>query len=164
MTEKFRSLYLESDDKKPIHQFIYHTLTHSQYNKNFIIFNCAVDLYNYLQVIRKLVYKKDIRLSHYNFTQAAEKDQITWNDALKDIPISQRINMDNEQEENFCQNQRQIRVELSLASQTEVTRIQNRENSAIPIKQWNVRTIQIFCHYVFIMIGKRIKSNQGPIL
>ena len=144
--------------------YIYHTLTHSQYNKNFIIFNCAVDLYNYLQVIRKLVYKKDIRLSYYNYAQAAEKDQNNWNDALKDIPISQRINMDNEQEENFCQNRRQIRVELSLASQTEVTRIQNRANSVIPIKQWNVRTIQIFCHYVFIMIGKRIKPTQGLIL
>jgi hypothetical protein len=159
MTEKFRSLYLESEDKKHIHQFIYHTLTHSQYNKNFIIFNCAVDLYNYLQVIRKLVYKKDIRLSYYNYAQAAEKDQNNWNDALKDIPISQRINMDNEQEENFCQNRRQIRVELSLASQTEVTRIQNRANSVIPIKQWNVRTIQIFCHYVFIMMGDRINKE-----
>ena len=159
MTEKFRSLYLESDDKKTIHQFIYHTLTHSQYNRNFIIFNCAVDLYNYLQVIRKLVYKKDIRLSYYNYEQAAEKDQNAWNDALKDIPISQRRNMDNGLEENFCQNQRQIRVELSLASQTEVTRIQNRENSVIPIKQWNVRTIQIFCHYVFIMMGDRINKE-----
>ena len=69
--------------------------------------------------------------------------------------------MDNEQEESFCQNKRQIRVELSLASQTEVTRIRNRANSVMPIKQWNVRTIQIFSHYVFIMIGKRIKSSQG---
>ena len=164
MTEKFRSLYLESNDKKSIHQFIYHTLTHSQYNKNFIIFNCAVDLYNYLQVIRKLVYKKDIRLSYYNYAQAAEQDQDAWDNSLKDIPISQRRNMDNEQEENFCQNRRQIRAELSLASQTEVTRIQNRANSVIPIRQWNVRTIQIFSHYVFIMIGKRIKSSQGLIL
>ena len=164
MTEKFRSLYLESDDKKPIHQFIYHTLTHSQNNKNFIKFNCAVDLYNYLQVIRKLVYKKDIRLSYYNYAQAAEKDQNAWDDALKDIPISQRRNMDNAQEDSFCKNKRQIRVELSLASQTEVTRIKNRANSVIPIKQWNVRTIQIFSHYVFIMIGERVKPTQGLIL
>lgn len=156
MTEKFRSLYLESNDKKPIHKFIYHTLTHSQYNKNFITFKYAVDLCNYLPVISKLVYKKDIRLKYYNYAQAVEQDQKAWDEALQDIPISQRRNMDNEQEENFCQNQKQIRVELSLASQTEVTRIQNRGNSAIPIRQWNVRTIQIFCHYIFIVMGEKI--------
>lgn len=164
MMERFRSLYLESDDKKPIHQFIYHTLTHSQYNTNFITFNSAVDLYNYLQIIRKLIYKKDIRLKYYNYAQAAKQDQNAWNNALKDIPISQRRNMDNERAENFCQNQRQIRVELSLASQTEATRIQNRANSTMPITQWNVRTIQIFSHYVFIVMGKRIKSSQGLTL
>lgn len=41
---------------------------------------------------------------------------------------------------------KQIRAELSLSSQTEQTRLGNREKSNLPINQWTVRTLQIFCH------------------
>ena len=55
---------------------------------------------------------------------------------------------------------KQIRAELSLSSQTEQTRIENRENSNLPINQWTVRTLQVFCHYAFIMIGQRINLGE----
>ena len=52
--------------------------------------------------------------------------------------------------------QKKIRAELSLTSQTQPIRIENRLDSNIPISQWSVRTLQIFCHYVYIMIGKKL--------
>ncbi len=55
---------------------------------------------------------------------------------------------------------KQIRAELSLSSQTEKTRLENREESNLPINQWTVRTLQIFCHYAFIMIGQRINLGE----
>ena len=55
--------------------------------------------------------------------------------------------------------QRGIRVELSLASQTEKQRLEKRSESDLPIRQWTVRTLQIFCHYVYIMMGERMNLD-----
>ena len=57
--------------------------------------------------------------------------------------------------------QKKIRIELSLASQTEETRLKNREESGLHIKGWTVRTLQVFCHYVFIMIGERMTDSTN---
>lgn len=59
-----------------------------------------------------------------------------------------------------AQYQKKIRVDLSLVSQTEDERIGNRSESDLPISAWTVRTLQIFCHYVFIMIGALTPSNH----
>ena len=155
MTDKFRSLYKESSNKQSIHQFVRQTLTHAQYHKNFIKFNNAIEFYNYLKIICQLIYKKNIRLKLYYYDQAVESDQDAWKLALKTIPRSQIERIKDKRIEKTSY-QKRIRVELSLASQTESVRIKNRVDSAKPINQWSVRTIQIFCHYVYIMIGERL--------
>ena len=39
-----------------------------------------------------------------------------------------------------------------------VQRIAN--NIKKPIEQWTVRTLQIFCHHAYIMMGNIIESNE----
>lgn len=74
MTNKFRDLYKIEERQKPMLQFIAHTLTNSQYHKNYIIFNQALDLYGYIQVLGQLVFKKNINLKIYHYAQANDND------------------------------------------------------------------------------------------
>ncbi|MGP9515921.1 tyrosine-type recombinase/integrase [Psychrobacter sp. AOP5-CZ1-12] len=154
MTDKFRDIYRGSNDKGAINKFVLHTLINAQPSKNFIIFKHAADIYNYLEIVCQLVYKKDISLKVYHYEQASEGDQTSWNRALKTIPQSQIefTELDYVKGRSY---QKQIRAELSLTSQTQPIRVENRLDSSIPISQWSVRTLQIFCHYVYIMIGEK---------
>lgn len=154
MTDKFRDVYQGSNDKGAINKFVLHTLINAQPRKNFIIFKHATDLYNYLEIVCQLVYKKDISLKVYNYEHATKADQDSWKAALKTISQSQ-IEFTELTYIKGKSYQKQIRAELSLTSQTQPTRIENRLDSNIPISQWNVRTLQIFCHYVYIMIGEK---------
>ncbi|WP_201614003.1 tyrosine-type recombinase/integrase [Psychrobacter sp. JCM 18902] len=155
MTDKFRDIYKGSNDKGAINKFVFHTLINAQPSKNFIIFKHPADIYNYLEIVCQLVYKKDISLKVYNYEQASEADQTSWNLALKTIPRSQMEfnELDYAKVKSY---QKKIRAELSLTSQTQPIRIENRLDSNIPISQWSVRTLQIFCHYVYIMIGEKL--------
>lgn len=155
MTDKFRDIYKGSNDKGAINKFVFHTLINAQPSKNFIIFKHPADIYNYLEIVCQLVYKKDISLKVYNYEQASEADQTSWNLALKTIPRSQMEfnELDYAKGRSY---QKKIRAELSLTSQTQPIRIENRLDSNIPISQWSVRTLQIFCHYVYIMIGEKL--------
>lgn len=155
MTDKFRDIYKGSNDKSAINKFVFHTLINAQPSKNFIIFKHPADIYNYLEIVCQLVYKKDISLKVYNYEQASEADQTSWNLALKTIPRSQMEfnELDYAKGRSY---QKKIRAELSLTSQTQPIRIENRLDSNIPISQWSVRTLQIFCHYVYIMIGEKL--------
>lgn len=155
MTDKFRDIYKGSNDKGAINKFVFHTLINAQPSKNFIIFKHPADIYNYLEIVCQLVYKKNISLKVYNYEQASEADQTSWNLALKTIPRSQMEfnELDYAKGRSY---QKKIRAELSLTSQTQPIRIENRLDSNIPISQWSVRTLQIFCHYVYIMIGEKL--------
>lgn len=161
MTDKFRSLYQQSkdEDKKSILQFVHYILTHAQYQRNYIMFDQAEDLSSYLKIICQLVYKKNIRLKLFHYKQASEEDKNSWEFVLQAISRSQINSIENKPTKKISY-QKKIRVELSLASQTESERIKNRVDSNTPINQWNVRTIQIFCHYVYILIGEKIEKFE----
>ena len=158
MTSKFRALY-KVDGKDLIHQFVLYTLKNSQYYKNHINFNDSDILNDYLKTLLNLVYKKDIRLIVYNYQQASSDDLKQWRPIIKKFPSSQTGFVDNSSTKG-AEYQKKIRVELSLVSQTEDDRIKERSQSGLLISAWTVRTLQIFCHYVFIMIGDRILSNE----
>ena len=158
MTSKFRGLY-KVDGKDLIHQFVLYTLKNSQYYKNHINFNDSDILNDYLKTLLNLVYKKDIRLIVYNYQQASSDDLKQWRPIIKKFPSSQTGFVDNSSTKG-AEYQKKIRVELSLVSQTEDDRIKERSQSGLLISAWTVRTLQIFCHYVFIMIGDRILSNE----
>ena len=160
MTNKFRDLYKIKERQKPMLQFIAHTLTNSQYHKNYIIFNQALDLYGYIQVLGQLVFKKNINLKIYHYAQAEENDKEQWKPVMKLLTSSQIKKCSVADRLNGKIYKKQIRAELSLSSQTEQTRLNNREQSNLPINQWTVRTLQIFCHYAFIMIGQRINLGD----
>lgn len=157
MTNKFRELY--KTDKDLTHQFVIHTLSNSQYYKNYIYFNDAQVLDDYIKVLKGLVFKKDIRLKVYNYKQAAANDLKNWQSIIKELSSSQ-VDMVETNETKARAYQKEIRVELSLASQTEGLRLKNRGESDLPINRWTVRTLQIFCHYVFIMIGERMMGTS----
>lgn len=162
MTNKFRDLYKIEERREPMLQFIAHTLMHSQYHKNHISFNEALDLYSYIQVLGQLVFKKNINLKIYHYAQADDDDKEQWKPVMKLLASSQinKCNVNVADELNGKTYKKQIRAELSLSSQTEQTRLNNREKSNLPIKQWTVRTLQTFCHYAFIMIGQRINLGE----
>jgi len=158
MTNKFRALY--KDNKDTMHQFVLHTLTNSQYYKNHIHFNDFQVLDNYLKVLNRLVFKKNVRLKVYNYQQVNATDLKNWNLVMKRfLPSQLDIVQTNEIKDPVYQ--KKIRIELSLASQTEETRLKNREESGLHIKGWTVRTLQVFCHYVFIMIGERMTDSTN---
>lgn len=159
MTSKFRDLY-KGDDIDLIHQFVLYTLKNSQYHKNHINFNESDMLNDYLKILVNLVYKKDIRLMVYNYKQASSDDLKQWRSIIKKFPSSQTDFIDNSSAKD-TEYQKKIRVELSLVSQTEDDRTKERSKSGLYISSWTVRTLQVFCHYVFIMIGDRILSNES---
>jgi len=160
MTNKFRDLYKIKDNREPMLQFIGLTLMNSQYYKNHISFNEALDLYSYIQILRQLVLKKNINLKIYHYAQAKDDDKKQWQPVMKLLASSQIKNCNVADKLNGNVYKKKIRAELSLSSQTEQTRLNNREKSNLPIKQWTVRTLQIFCHYAFIMIGQRINLGD----
>ncbi|MGP4717129.1 tyrosine-type recombinase/integrase [Psychrobacter sp. T6-6] len=160
MTNKFRDLYKIKDNREPMLQFVGLTLTNSQYYKNHISFNEALDLYSYIQILRQLVLKKNINLKIYHYAQAKDDDKKEWQPVMKLLASSQIKNCNVADKLNGNVYKKKIRAELSLSSQTEQTRLNNREKSNLPIKQWTVRTLQIFCHYAFIMIGQRINLGD----
>ena len=141
-------------------QFIAHTLMNSQYNKNYISFDQALGLYSYIQVLGQLVFKKNINLKIYHYAQADDDDRKQWKPVMKLLASSQIKKCNVVDKLNGKVYKKKIRAELSLSSQTEQTRLENREKSNLPIDQWTVRTLQIFCHYAFIMIGERLKLNE----
>lgn len=157
MTNKFRELYKINKDLT--HQFVIHTLSNSQYYKNYIYFNDAQVLDDYLKVLKRLVFKKDIRLKVYNYKQAAANDLKNWQSIIRELSSSQ-VDMVETNETKARAYRKEIRVELSLASQTEGMRLKNRGESDLTINRWTVRTLQIFCHYVFIMIGERMMGSS----
>ena len=160
MTNKFRDLY-KADHKEFIHRFLLYTLKNSQYDKNHIVFNDSDILRGYLQILIKLIYKKDIRLKIYNYEQANSDDLKQWHLVIESFPKSQLDFIQKSSTQNIgVEYQKRIRVYLSLVSQTEDDRIKNSSESDLPISAWTVRTLQIFCHYVFIMIGDRMIVNQ----
>ncbi|WP_201575073.1 tyrosine-type recombinase/integrase [Psychrobacter sp. H8-1] len=160
MTSKFRDLY-KVDDKYFIHQFVLYTLKNSQYHKNYINFNDSDILKSYLKIILNLIYKKDIRLKIYNYEQADSAEVKRWRSIIESFPKSQLDFIKKSSTQNIgVEYQKRIRVDLSLVSQTEQERIENRSESDLPISGWTVRTLQVFCHYVFIIIGDLIPDNQ----
>ena len=158
MTSKFRDLY-KAGDKALIHQFVLYTLKNSQYHKNHINFSDSDMLKGYLKILVNLVYKKDIRLKIYNYKQASSGDLKQWRSIIKKFSSSKTDFVDSSSTKG-TEYQKKIRVELSLVSQTEDDRIEERSDSGLLISAWTVRTLQIFCHYVFIIIGDRILDNQ----
>ncbi|MEZ7519133.1 MULTISPECIES: site-specific integrase [Psychrobacter] len=160
MTNKFRDLYKIEKRRESMLQFIAHTLMNSQYHKNHISFDQALDLYSYIQVLGQLVFKKNINLKIYHYAQASDDDKEQWKPVMKLLASSQIKKCNVADKLNGKIYKKQIRAELSLSSQTEQTRLNNREKSNLPIKQWTVRTLQIFCHYAFIMIGQRINLGD----
>lgn len=105
-----------------------------------------------------MVNKKDIRIKLYNFKFAGSKEQRRWLKAISTMTsYKKNISYIESSEHSY---QRSIRAEISLASQTELKRIEARKRSSHPIQKWTVRTIQIFCHYVYIMIGERIQPAK----
>lgn len=160
MTNKFRDLY-KVGDKDFIDQFVLYTLRNSQYRKNHIGFNDSDILRNYLKILIKMIYKKDIRLKIYNYEQANSDDLKQWHSIIKSFPKSQLDFIQKSSTQNIgVEYHKKIRIDLSLVSQTEDERIGNRSESDLPISAWTVRTLQIFCHYVFIMIGDLTPSNH----
>ena len=160
MTNKFRELY-KVDNKNLVNQFVLYTLKKSQYHKNHIGFNDSDILRDYLKILLKLVYKKDIRLKIYNYEQANSNDLKQWRSNIKSFPKSQLDFVQQISIQNVgAEYQKKIRVDLSLVSQTENDRIEKRTESDLPISAWTVRTLQIFCHYVFIMIGDLTPANH----
>ena len=160
MTSKFRDLY-KVDDKYFIHQFVLYTLKNSQYHNNYIGFNDSDILRDYLKILLKLVYKKDIRLKIYNYEQANSDDLKQWRSNIKSFAKSQLDFVQQSSIQNVgAEYQKKIRVDLSLVSQTENDRIEKRTESDLPISAWTVRTLQIFCHYVFIMTGDHTPGNN----
>lgn len=87
MTNKFRELY-KVDNKDFVNQFVLYTLKKSQYHKNHIGFNDSDILRDYLKILLKLVYKKDIRLKIYNYEQANSDDLKQWRSNIKIFPKS----------------------------------------------------------------------------
>lgn len=160
MTNKFRELYKRKERRKPMFQFIEYTLVNSQYHKNYINFSRASDLHSYIQVLGQLIFKKNINLKIYHYAQANDDDKEQWKPVMKLLASSQIKKCNGVDKVNSKVYKKQIRAELSLSSQTEQTRIDNRENSNLPINQWTVRTLQIFCHYAFIIIGQRINLGE----
>lgn len=161
MTNKFRELY-KVDDKDFIHQFVLYTLKNSQYHKNHIGFNDSDILRDYLKILIKMIYKKDIRLKIYNYEQANSDDLKQWRSIIKIFPKLQLDFVQKSSTQNIdAEYQKKIRIDLSLVSQTEDERIENRSESDLPISAWTVRTLQIFCHYMFIIIGDRMLVNQN---
>lgn len=164
MTNTFRELYKKNKNRELLLKFVHHTLTHCQYHKNYISFSEWTDLADYIQIVEKLVIKKSLRLTVYNFAHADNKQKQKWHKVLLKLNSSQIKKIESEPSVG-SDYQKKIRVELSLASQTEPIRLQGRSQSNLPIQQWTVRTLQIFCHYVFIMIGERVsiidtKTNE----
>lgn len=157
MTSKFRALY-KVEEKDLIHQFVLYTLKNSQYHKNYINFNDSDMLKDYMRILVYLVYKKDIRLKIYNYKQAGSNDLERWRPIMKKYVSSQIEFIDNKSTK-CTEYQKKIRVQLSLVSQTEDDRIEERSESSLVISVWTVRTLQIFCHYIFIMMGDRILGN-----
>ena len=160
MTNKFRDLYKIEERRESMLQFIGLTLMNSQYYKNHISFNEAVVLCDYIQVLQQLVFKKNINLKIYHYAQADDDDKEQWKPVMKLLASSQIKKCNVADKLNGKIYKKQIRAELSLSSQTKQTRLNNREKSNLPIKQWTVRTLQIFCHYAFIMIGQRINLGE----
>lgn len=157
MTNKFRDIYQNKRRKKNkalLYEFVLHTLMNSQRGRNTVNFNDPTTLSNYINVLTQLVLKKDIRLNVFNLDKADKKAIKAWNKILKTFPSAQ-ISDDYDEIESDSY-KRRIRIELLLASRTEPERLKNRAESDRPIYQWTVRTLQIFCHFVYIMIGERI--------
>lgn len=117
-------------------------------------------LNDYLKTLVDLVYKKDIRLKVYNYKQASSDDLRLWRSIIQRF-VSSQIDFVDSSSTKGTEYQKKIRVELSLVSQTEDDRIEERSDSGLLIGAWTVRTLQIFCHYVFIMIGDRILNNES---
>lgn len=159
MTNKFRDLY-KAGDKSLIHQFVLYTLKNSQYHKNHINFNDSDMLKDYLKILVNLAYKKDIRLKVYSYKQASSDNLKQWRPIIKKFASFQTDFVDSSSTKD-TEYEKKIRVELSLVSQTENDRIEERSDSGLLISAWTVRTLQVFCHYVFIMIGDRILNNES---
>lgn len=159
MTDKFRNVYEKGRNKDILHNFVLYTLANAQLSKNFISFKHASDLHDYLEIVCQLVYKKDISLKVYHYEQATEADQTSWDLALKAVPRTQ-IDFTESYQAKSSSYQEKIRAELTLSSRTQSIRIDNRAASSHAISQWSVRTLQIFCHYVYIMIGDRIDKDR----
>lgn len=161
MTEKYRELYTNKGSKRnklKLHFFVQYTLMNSEYNNSVIRFNSYEDISNYLEVLSQLVNKKDIRIKVYNFKFADLNEKRRWIKAISTLTsYNKNISYIESSEHSY---QRSIRAEISLASQTELQRIESRKRSTHPIQKWTVRTIQIFCHYVYIMIGERIQPAK----
>lgn len=159
MTNKFRKLYKTKSQRESMHKFVVHTLTNSQYNKNYINFTNYQNLNDYLQILEKLVIKKDICINIYNYDQATPKDQKQWQNVIKKLSSSQikKVKLVMIESKGY---KKEIRAELSLSSQTEKIRLEERVLSEQLINQWTVRTIQIFCHYVYILISERLKPTE----
>lgn len=156
MTANYRELYYSRSKKRVrslLNKFVLHTLTHSQYTKNYITFENHNELQDYLEIVCKLVYKKDLRLSVYNFEVSHKSDLVKWSKVLDNLKSSQITYIKTDQIPTY---HRTVRAELSLASQTEAERIANQKSPSKFITGWTVRTLQIFCHYVYIMIGHRM--------
>ncbi|MGP5058319.1 hypothetical protein ACTXIV_06365, partial [Psychrobacter celer] len=94
-----------------------------------------------------------------NYKQASSGDLKQWRSIIKKFSSSKTDFVDSSSTKG-TEYQKKIRVELSLVSQTEDDRIEERSDSGLLISAWTVRTLQIFCHYVFIIIGDRILDNQ----
>ncbi|WP_227428766.1 hypothetical protein [Psychrobacter sp. I-STPA6b] len=160
MTNKFRELYQDKrkrNNKRLLENFVIYTLTHCQYHKNHISFSKPLKLADYVEILTQLVFKKDIRLTVYNIDIAPKKEGGKWQKIIAQFPASQIEKKPIDSSETVYQ--RGIRVELSLASQTEKQRLEKRSESDLPIRQWTVRTLQIFCHYVYIMMGERMNID-----
>lgn len=159
MTNKFRDLYQNSRQKRIrelLKNFLLYTLMNAQYTKNYILFNSVTDLQLYLEVLIKLLPKKYLRLAVYNY-ESTNSELKEWKRVFKHFKANQVTHRTNEAENHIYK--RSIRVQLSITSQTEATKIKSHLDSDNTISQWTVRTVQIFCHYVYIMMGERISTD-----
>lgn len=157
MTEKFRKLYSQSKSRRPLLlKFILLTLMNSTYKKNYIMFRDINNLKGYIEVLSELIYKKNIRLTIYNKARATKPEKKEL-DKIVGILKSYKHHIKYEGIDN-TNNRATLRIAISIASQTEEERIAN--NIKKPIKQWTVRTLQIFCHYVYIMMGSNIEHYR----
>ncbi|MFD1132030.1 tyrosine-type recombinase/integrase [Psychrobacter sanguinis] len=157
ITEKFRKLYTESKLPRPLLlKFILLTLMNSTHQRNYIMFRDISHLKGYIEVLSELIHKKNIRLTIYNEARATKFEEKELAQVLY-IMKSYRPHIKHEGTKQH-NNRSTFRVAISIASQTEEERIAN--NIKKPIEQWTVRTLQIFCHHAYIMMGNIIESNE----
>ena len=157
ITEKFRKLYTESKLPRPLLlKFILLTLMNSTHYSNYIMFRDISHLKGYIEVLSELIHKKNIRLTIYNEARATKFEEKELAQVLY-IMKNYRPHIKHEGTKQH-NNRSTFRVAISIASQTEQERIAN--NIKKPIEQWTVRTLQIFCHHAYIMMGNIIESNE----